>query len=438
MRASLLDLGLCGPGPSCAALVPRVLVCGDADFAYALSLTAQLGSRACITATAYEAEDELLARYPHAAGAMAKLRDMGAFVRCGVDATALGALFGAEPAFERIVFNLPQAPPAPKARNQIQRHRALLRDFCGSAASVLAPHGELWVTLLAGQGGTPLDPTQRAPGDTWAVAHQAASAGLLVARVSEANIEALAAAGYTPTGRRSGEKAVALGRNRQQKGLVVHVCVAEEAEEEAEEAAEAAEAEARGGPARLSVAPLEWSLDNSFWLDATDEPSEEALFQTCRAALGPRAAHALPSPPRLVDSYERPCTFPVPSLYLPCTFPVPSQVDSYERPADGRRARTYRFAYRSDRLALSRERAKQMNELVVTALEREYYEPRGVSPAAAAAVEAAAAASGEAEEAAALQDGSGTEGARESKKLRSLRASGRSEACGSRDAHALP
>ena len=134
----------------------------------------------------------------------------------------------------------------------------------------------------------------------------------------------------------------------------------------------------------------------------------------------------------------RPCTFPVPSLYLPCTFPVPSQVDSYERPADGRRARTYRFAYRSDRLALSRERAKQMNELVVTALEREYYEPRGVSPAAAAAVEAAAAASGEAEEAAALQDGSGTEGARESKKLRSLRASGRSEACGSRDAHALP
>lgn len=73
----------------------------------------------------------------------------------------------------------------PKARNQIQRHRALLRDFCASAATVLSPRGQVWVTLLSGQGGTPLDPVQRVPGDTWQIQHEASRGGLLVSSVTQ-------------------------------------------------------------------------------------------------------------------------------------------------------------------------------------------------------------------------------------------------------------
>ena len=58
---ALLDLGL--PSPSAAAAPPRVLVCGDADFAYTSALRNALPS-ARILATAFEPEAELLARYP--------------------------------------------------------------------------------------------------------------------------------------------------------------------------------------------------------------------------------------------------------------------------------------------------------------------------------------------------------------------------------------
>ena len=149
--ASLLDLGLRGSRePSTPA---RVLVCGDADFRYSCALAARLGSSAVITATAYEDEDALLVRYPQAAPSIASLLSLGVGVRCGVDARHLAAHFGASATWERIIFNLPQEPAERKARNQIQRHRALLRDFCASAAPQLTPDGQLWISLLAGQGG---------------------------------------------------------------------------------------------------------------------------------------------------------------------------------------------------------------------------------------------------------------------------------------------
>ena len=122
---ALLDLGL--PAPSSAAPPPRVLVCGDADFAYTSALRNALPS-ARILATAFEPEAELLARYPHAAETIGKLRTADVLVRCGVDARQLSS--HVDGTFERVVFNLPQAPPAARARNQIQRHRALLRELC--------------------------------------------------------------------------------------------------------------------------------------------------------------------------------------------------------------------------------------------------------------------------------------------------------------------
>lgn len=310
---TLLDLGL----PSTSA--SRVLVCGDADFAYSCALKARLPDSAKLWTSSYEPEAELLQRYPHAADAIAVLRGAQVDVSCGVDARELEHHYGEASRFDRIVFNLPQSPPEPRARNQIQRHRALLQDFCRSAEGRLAPLGQLWITLLAGQGGTPLDPIERPVGDTWQLQHQGAKAGLLVRAALPCDADALAEAGYAPTGRRSNKK---LGANRQSRGLIAHVLTRE------------------GDSEERAVGHLEWCFDNSFWVDS--EPLDEAaLLRAGRAALGP-LEHALALPPDLLDSYTR--------------------------PEDGRSARTYRFTYSSDRAALCRQRALELNARVCEAI----------------------------------------------------------------------
>ncbi|KAL1499033.1 hypothetical protein AB1Y20_013549 [Prymnesium parvum] len=315
---SLLDLGLLDP----TAPPARVLICGDADFAYACALSSRL-QRASLLATCYESEAELLHAYPHASAAIAALRHAGVDVRCGVDARALSHHLGDAASFDRIVFNFPQSPPLPRARNQIQRHRALLRDVCRSAARHLAPSGELWLALLAGQGGTPRDSIRRPHGDHWQLMEMAAAAALLVTRVDPADLDELARAGYRPTGRRHNKK---LGAERQARGVCVHVLRREE--------------EARAP----SVGVFEWAFDNSFWLEGAP-PEAEELERLARRALGEAMAH--------------------------CVAGAPECLDEYTRPEDGRRARTYRFTYRSDRVALSRERALVANARVCDLIARE-------------------------------------------------------------------
>ena len=209
-----------------------------------------------------------------------------------------------------------------RARNQIQRHRALLRDFCASAATHLTQGGQLWITLLAGHGGTPVDPIQRPLGDHWQLLHEGARAGLLVREVRLADIGELTAAGYGPTGRRQNKK---LGSNRQSRGLVVHVLTREQDHDQ---------------PA---VGPLEWAFDNSFWVGDAP-PDAPQLLGHARDALGPTLAHSIASEPELIDAYTR--------------------------PEDGRKARTYRFTYRSAHVALSRERTLQANAQVCETIAR--------------------------------------------------------------------
>jgi len=323
LLGSILDLGLHAES-HLPSTVPRILICGDADFKYARALQSRLdalggaGARGPqIFASAFEPEEELVSKYPDAAERMASLRADGAWVGCGVDARTLEAHFPNAPPWERIVFNLPQAPPMPKARNQIQRHRALLREFCASAASVLSPDGQLWITLLAGQGGTPLDLVAREEGNHWQLQREAARSGLLVAAVDLPDLGELEDSGYLPTGR--GYRGRELGPRRQAQGLVTHVLVHE-----------------GRCPA---VAPLEWAFDNSFWIDG--EPMAESELQRIgREALG-EAAHALVAPPTLLDAWTSPA---------------------------GRSSRTYRFYYRSDQLALSRERALGFNAQLCEAI----------------------------------------------------------------------
>ena len=100
----------------------------------------------------------------------------------------------------------------------------------------------------------------------------------------------------------------------------------------------------------VAVAPLAWRFDNSFWLGSSEPPTPAELFVHARAALGHHAAHALACEPELIDSYTR--------------------------PEDGRQARTYRFSYSSNVLALSRDRALELNAAVCDALSDYCLTPR--------------------------------------------------------------
>ena len=318
-QASLMDLGLRSTKLS-SSKPARVLVCGDADFAYSEALVSALScdSEAVgvhLYATCYETEEMLLDRYPHAASTIAALRQRGnvAEVLFGIDCRNISAHFGEGATFDRIVFNLPQAPVVPGARNKIQRHRALLADFCASAEAALAPHGQLWVTLLAGQGGTCLDSVRRPLGDSWQIQQAGASANLLVRAAKHVDQETL---GYVPTGRRANQR---ITPTRLARGLVVHVLSRE------------------GEPAEpAACGALEWCFQNSFHCeDASQTPPDPlALFEAARDTLDETTVHSLVVPPELLSERDL---------------------------GAGERAWTYLFTYRSAQLALSRERVQRAN-----------------------------------------------------------------------------
>ena len=90
----------------------------------------------------------------------------------------------------------------------------------------------------------------------------------------------------------------------------------------------------------LGVSAIEWSFDNSLWVDADEPPSEADLSSLCHAALG-LDGDVLIGPLMLLDVWTSP---------------------------EGRSARTYRCLYRSSRIALSRDRALGINSRVMRAL----------------------------------------------------------------------
>ncbi|KAF7303060.1 DUF2431 domain-containing protein [Mycena kentingensis (nom. inval.)] len=125
----------------------KILLIGEGNFSFARALVCDPPSDALrhlpprnVTATAYDTEDECYAKYPEAEAIVRALRDAGAEVLFGVDATRLervSAFKGRR--WDKVVWNFPHAGKgiADQDRN-ILSNQLLILGFLRSAAGFLA------------------------------------------------------------------------------------------------------------------------------------------------------------------------------------------------------------------------------------------------------------------------------------------------------------
>ena len=221
-----------------------VLIVGDGNLSFSLAM-ARAFPRMRLVCTTYDTEDFVLDKYG-AEDVIRELVERGADVHHCIDATALQQTLagrqGPDFSADCIVFNFPHHP----GKGRIQRNRDLVRDFLLSARTVLAPHGQIRVSLAAGQGGTPID-KPRLWGDTWQVAEQGAMAQLLLAEV----YPFLAPPGYYCRGYKSQDKGFHL------TGAMQHIFVPE-------------------GQGVQGLYPAAWPHDISFWVPGG---FEDRLFE---------------------------------------------------------------------------------------------------------------------------------------------------------------
>lgn len=131
----------------------RTLAVGEGDFAFSEGLVAarqRLGP-VDLVATSLDSEEEVIACYAGAAARLARLREAGAELHFGVDASCLSiSLFAGQP-FDRVVFNFPLLPARTNSSrsagvDMIIANRRLLVSFLDGATALLKPGGLVVIT----------------------------------------------------------------------------------------------------------------------------------------------------------------------------------------------------------------------------------------------------------------------------------------------------
>ncbi|XP_038978525.1 LOW QUALITY PROTEIN: heavy metal-associated isoprenylated plant protein 41-like [Phoenix dactylifera] len=133
--------------------VHEILLVGEGDFSFSLSLAHAFGSASNIVATSLDSHDDVVAKYAKAKAHLESLEKMGATILHGVDATKMKLHTDLKMReFDRIVFNFPHAGFKGNESHMylIELHRKLVHGFFKNARHMLRPYGEVHVSHKIG------------------------------------------------------------------------------------------------------------------------------------------------------------------------------------------------------------------------------------------------------------------------------------------------
>ncbi|CAL0335046.1 unnamed protein product [Lupinus luteus] len=126
----------------------KILLVGEGDFSFSLSLAQSFGSPSNIVASSFDSYDDVTKKYKHAKSNLDDLRKLGACLLHGVDATKMKFHSYLEALrFDRIIFNFPHAGFHGKEGNStmIEMHKNLVLGFFQNASCLLRFNGEVHV-----------------------------------------------------------------------------------------------------------------------------------------------------------------------------------------------------------------------------------------------------------------------------------------------------
>ncbi|XP_025626731.2 uncharacterized protein [Arachis hypogaea] len=126
----------------------QILLVGDGDFSFSLSLARSFGSASNIVASSLDSYDDVTKNYKQAKSNLDELKQLGACLYYGVDATKMKYLLELKMRrFDRIIFNFPHAGFHGKEDNLtvIKKHKDLVLGFFKNASCMLSANGEIHV-----------------------------------------------------------------------------------------------------------------------------------------------------------------------------------------------------------------------------------------------------------------------------------------------------
>ncbi|KAL8469612.1 hypothetical protein ACS0TY_032458 [Phlomoides rotata] len=126
----------------------NILLVGEGDLSFSLSLGMAFGSATNIVATTLDSYDKLVKKYKNARSNVKILKSLGATLSFGVDATNMADLPDLRwKKFDRIIYNFPHAGfhGSEHNPNLIMMHRDLVRGFLRNASSLLWVDGEVHI-----------------------------------------------------------------------------------------------------------------------------------------------------------------------------------------------------------------------------------------------------------------------------------------------------
>ncbi|KAJ7960991.1 DUF2431 domain-containing protein [Quillaja saponaria] len=126
----------------------QILLVGEGDFSFSLSLAQSFGSASNMVASSLDLYDDVIKKYKKAKPNLENLENLGAFLLHGVDATKMKLHPDLQMRrFDYIIYNFPHAGFYRREddSHMIKKHKDLVHGFFMNARGMLRPDGEIHV-----------------------------------------------------------------------------------------------------------------------------------------------------------------------------------------------------------------------------------------------------------------------------------------------------